>query len=155
MVPVRRFAGLIALAGAGLALVIGLVFAIQSLMFQVSAAEAAGEVVAVQPVLDAAGRPQIDRHLVVVEFPDRNGQSRRFDAEVEGQAPEKGAEVPVRYRMGPPVDARLANYWLLWRPATIAGAGALGLGLVAEELLRRRPARTSPSRTALSGGAVG
>lgn len=141
---VRRVAGLAAAAAAGLALIVALVFSVQALMFQFSTAEAVGEIVAVDPVVDGSGRPRLDRHVVVVEYPDRNGQFRRFDQEVEGEAPAKGAEIDVRYRMGPPVEARVANAWWLWRPASVAGAIALMLALVAEECLRTRRRLRAP-----------
>lgn len=134
----RRTAGRTVGLGAALALLVGLVLSIQAAVFHFSTAEAVGEVVAVEAVRDAAGEVREDRHAVVVEYPDRNGQFRRFDQEVEGTAPEKGAEIGVRYRMGPPVEARIANAWWLWRPASVAGAIALILGLAAEELLRQR-----------------
>lgn len=136
---VRRAFGLAAAAGAGLALIVALVFSVQALVFQFSTSEAVGEIVAVEPVFDAAGQPRRDRHVVVVEYPDRNGQFRRFDQEVEGSAPEKGEEIAVRYRMGPPVEGRVANAWWQWRPASIAGGVSLVLALIAEEMLRSRP----------------
>lgn len=135
---VRRTAGLAAVVGAGLALIVALVFSVEALVFQFTTAEAVGEIVAVQPVTHPSGHVRADRHVVVVEYPDRNGQFRRFDQEVDGKAPVKGEEIAVRYRMGPPVQARVANAWWLWRPASIAGAVALVLGLVAEEALRNR-----------------
>lgn len=135
---VRRALGFATAAGAALAAIVALVFSVQALVFQLSTAEAVGEIVAVAPVFDAAGEPRVDRQVVVVEYPDRNGQFRRFDQEVEGGPPEKGAEIVVRYRMGPPVEARVENGWWLWRPASIAGGVALLLALAAEEGLRNR-----------------
>ncbi|MDO5682001.1 MAG: hypothetical protein Q4G46_04135 [Propionibacteriaceae bacterium] len=140
---VRRLIGLVAAGAALVALIVTLVLAAQALYFQVTSAEAVGEVVAVHPVVDDEGTPRADRTAVVVEYPDRNGQFRRFDEQVTGNAPVKGAEVAVHYRMGPPVVARMANPWWLWRPASISSALFLGLALVAEEALRlrRRPVR--------------
>jgi len=135
---VRRLGGLVAAATAAVAVVVSVVFAVQALAFQWTTAEAVGEVVAVHPVPDDAGAPQPDKHVVVVEYPDRNGQFRRFDQQITGTAPEKNAELFVRYRMGPPVEARLANLWWLWRPATIASGGALIAAMAAEEALRNR-----------------
>lgn len=137
----RRLAGLVLAALATVAMAVALVLAGFNLTFQLTTSEAVGEVVAVSTVPEQAG-VIAPTHEVVVEYPDRNGQSRRFDELVRGVAPTKGDEVPVRYRMGPPVEARVANYWWIWRPATTAGAVALALALGAEELLRnrRRPA---------------
>lgn len=134
----RRLAGLVAAALAAIALLVGIVFASMNLAFQLTATEAVGEVVAVTPVRTEAGEPRPGEHVLTVEYPDRNGQFRRFDERVRGEAPAKNDEIAVHYRMGPPVEARIANYWWIWRSATLAGSVALGLGLVAEELLRNR-----------------
>lgn len=134
---IRRLAGLLLAALATAALAVALVFAVLNLTFQLTTSEAVGEVVAVNPVPEHA-RTIAATHEVVVEYPDRNGQFRRFDELVRGVAPTKGDDITVRYRMGPPVEARVANYWWIWRPATIAGAVALVLALGAEELLRNR-----------------
>ncbi|MDO5501244.1 MAG: DUF3592 domain-containing protein [Propionibacteriaceae bacterium] len=134
----RRTIGWALAVLAGAAFLVAIVLAVINGVLLVATAEAVGEVVAVEPVTDAAGQPRSERHRLVVEYPDRNGQFRRFDEQTRGVAPAKGDEVPVRYRMGPPVEARVANPWWIWRPATFAGATALGLGLVAEELLRNR-----------------
>ncbi|WP_432558654.1 DUF3592 domain-containing protein [Granulicoccus sp. GXG6511] len=143
---VRRLLGLGAAAGAGLALIVALVLSVQALMFEFTTAEAIGEVVAVQPVPAGTDQSRRDRHGVTVEYPDRNGQFRRFDDVVGGTAPEKGGEITVRYRMGPPVEARVENRWWLWRPATIAGGVGLVLALFAEEWLRNRRRFASTSR---------
>lgn len=134
-------------AAATTGLLISLVLASMSLVFLATTVEAVGVVVAVRPDSGAtAGQPvRAVRPLLVVEYPDRNGQFRRFDEKVRGEAPAKGAEIAVRYRMGPPVEARIANYWTIWEPATIAGAVGLGLGLVAEELLRNRRRFAEPA----------
>ena len=135
---VRRVVGVASVGGALLAALVAVVFSVQALVFQISTAEAVGEVVAVEPAHTEVGDIQEGRHHVVVEFPDRNGQFRRFDELLSWPVPVKGAQIDVRYRMGPPVDARVWNVWRLWQPATLAGGVALGLGLVGEELLRSR-----------------
>lgn len=134
----RRVVGLGAAALALAALLAALGFSVANLVFQVTTIEAVGEVVAVQPGQDEGGQPQPDRHALVIEYADRNGQVRRFDETVSGEAPRRGDELVVRYSSRPPVEARIANYWWIWREATVAGAAALLLGLGAEEALRVR-----------------
>lgn len=141
----RRVVGLGAAVLALAALLLALGFSVANLVFQFTTIEAVGEVVAIQPAQAGAGQAQPDRHAVVIEYADRNGQVRRFDEVVSGDAPRRGDELAVRYSARPPVEARIANYWWIWRDATIAGAIALGLGLCAEEALRVRT-RTGVSR---------
>lgn len=134
----RRVIGLGAAALALAALLAALGFSVANLVFQFSTIEAVGEVVAIRPGQDEAGQARPDRHTVVVEYADRNGQVRRFDETISGEAPGRGDELAVRYSARPPVEARIANYWWIWREATVAGAAALLLGLGAEEALRVR-----------------
>lgn len=139
----RRVIGLAAAALALGALLAALGFSVANLTAQLGSIEAVGEVVATQPEIDAAGRPNSDRpssdrQVVVIEYADRNGQVRRFDEAVSGSALHRGDELTVRYSAKPPVEAWIANYWWIWREATVAGAAALGCGLIAEEALRTR-----------------
>ncbi|WP_425308108.1 DUF3592 domain-containing protein [Ammonicoccus fulvus] len=140
----RRVIGLGAAALALAALLTALGFSVANLVFQFSTIEAVGEVVAVRPGQDEAGQARPDRHAVVIEYADRNGQVRRFDETVAGDAPRRGDELAVRYSARPPVQARIANYWWIWREATLAGAIALVLGLGAEEALRVRSRTAAP-----------
>lgn len=135
----RRVIGLLAAAGAAIALLVALVLATGNLVFLVTTQGVIGEMVAVDPVIAADGVPVEGRYHVVVEFPDRHGQFRRFDEEIRAlEVPEQGDEVAVRYRPQPPVEARIDQPWWIWRDATIGGGVALALGVLAEELLRNR-----------------
>ena len=132
-------AGQVAAAGAVIALMVALAYAVGNLVFYLTTQDVIGEVIAVEPVKDRDGRPIPDSYLVEAEFPDRNGQFRRFDEEIHAfEVPEEGDEIPIRYRPRPPVQARVDQPWWIWRDATIVGGVALGLGVVAEELLRNR-----------------
>jgi hypothetical protein len=135
----RRVIGLLAALGAVLALIVALAFATSNLAFLLTTQGGIGEIVAVDPVLGEDGAPVEGHYRLEVEFPDRNGQFRRFNEEIgEVETPEAGDEIAVRYRPHPPVDARIDQPWWIWRSATIAGGVALGLGVVTEELLRNR-----------------
>lgn len=135
----KRVVGLLAAAGAVLALVVALTFAAGNLAFLLTTQGVIGEVVAVDPVTGQDGVPVEGQYRLEVEFPDRNGQFRRFDEDIRAlETPEVGDEIAVRYRPQPPIEARIDQPWWIWRDATIAGGVALGLGVVAEELLRNR-----------------
>lgn len=135
----RRVLGLLTGALAVVVLLVALVVSAGNLMFWASTQSVIGEVVAVETVQDADGVPVQGRWRVVVEYPDRNGQFRRFDEEVRAvEVLEQGDEVAVRYRPRPPIEARIDNQWWIWRDATILGGVSLGLGVLAEELLRSR-----------------
>lgn len=135
----RRVIGLLAAASAVIALLVALTFATANLGFLVTTQGVIGEVVAVDPVTSQDGVPVEGQYRIEVEFPDRNGQFRRFDEDIRALAtPKVGDEIAVRYRPQPPIDARIDQPWWIWRDATIAGGVALGLGVIAEELLRNR-----------------
>lgn len=135
----RRVIGLLAAAGAVAALVVMLVLATGNLVFLMATQGVIGEIVAVDRVIGAEGVPVEGHYRLEVEFPDRNGQFRRFDEDIGAlETPTVGDEIAVRYRPQPPIEARIDQPWWIWRDATIAGGVALGLGVVAEELLRNR-----------------
>jgi hypothetical protein len=135
----RRMLGLLTAALAAVALLGALAYSVGNLLFLASTQSVIGEVVAVAEVRRDDGVPVEGRWRVVVEFPDRNGQFRRFEEEVRPiEAPRNGDEVAVLYQPQPPIEARINNPWWLWRDAAIWGGIALGLGVVAEELLRNR-----------------
>lgn len=144
----RRLIGRIIAALAGVAVVVGLVLSVGNTTFMSQTLAATGEIVAADPALNDQGTAIEDRWVVVIEYPDRNGQFRRFDEVIRSDPPpERGDEIAVRYRPSPPIEARIDNPWGLWRDVTLCGGIAIGLGVVAEELLRnRRRLRYAPSR---------
>lgn len=143
----RRLIGRITAALAGAAVLVALVLSVGNAMFWNQTLTATGEVVAVDPAVDGQGSHIAGSWMVVIEYPDRNGQFRRFDEVVGGDPPESGDEIAVRYRPTPPIEARIDNPWWIWRDVTIWGGIAIGLGVVAEELLRnRRRLKYAPSR---------
>ncbi|OYO13954.1 DUF3592 domain-containing protein [Enemella evansiae] len=140
--PARRLLGrLLALVAIGLG-VVALVLSAQNLYFHSTTQAVAGEVVAVQPVIGADGRPQPGNWQITVEFADSNGQYRRFDQTWSGtEAPQKGDQERVWFSTARPADARVADWMQLWWQAVLFAAGALIAGIAAEELGRRRPRR--------------
>ena len=113
-------------------------FAVNNLIFQFTAREAAGEVVALETARTPDGQVRVPvEYQAVIEFPDFNGQFRRFtDGSTTGEPPAIGSDVMVLYNPNRPSEAKMANYLLIWRAAINAGVGALAAGILAEELLR-------------------
>lgn len=140
--PTRRLLGrLLGLVAVGLG-VVALVLSAQNLYYHLTTQAVSGEVVAVQPVLGTDGRPQPNSWQITVEFADNNGQYRRFDdTKSSAEAPQKGDDERVWFSPDKPADARIADLTQLWWRAVLFAAGALVAGILAEELIRRRPGR--------------
>lgn len=107
--------------------------------FVATAGRASGEVIGHEPDLDPkTGQPRPGVHLKV-EFPDRNGQFRRFTerAVVTGSdITGVGGEVSVIYDKKRPANARVLDYLGLFGYAAHLGIASLIAGVAAEELLR-------------------
>lgn len=137
---VRRVLGSIIAISAVLLMLVTLFLAISNGVLQLTSLKATGEVVALETVRNDDGEVRIPvQYQSVIEFTDNNGQSRRFtDVAATGTPPAVGDDVGVLFDPDDPVDARLADYSLIWRRAVEFGVATLVFGIVAEELLRRR-----------------
>lgn len=134
----RRTAGFLFAAVAIACVLIAGFFSVNNLIFQLTANQAAGQVVALETARTPEGQVRVPvEYQAVIEFPDRNGQFRRFtDGSTTGEPPAIGSDVTVLYNPKKPSQAKMANYLLIWRAAINAGVGALIAGILAEELLR-------------------
>ncbi|NNG20821.1 DUF3592 domain-containing protein [Naumannella sp. ID2617S] len=120
------------------------VLAVQNLYFHLGTNAVTGEVVQVQPLPGPDGQPRRPpAWTVTIEYADSNGQYRRVDQQWTTEpAPAKGTEVRIWYRAARPAEARMADLMQIWWDAVLAATGALAVGLLAEELLRRRTPAT-------------
>lgn len=130
----RRIAGLTAAALAVAMFAVGIYFTVNVLGFLMGSVGATGEVVAVETGRTPEGREQT---MVVVEYPDRNGQFRRVTAESPSELPpEVGTDLGVLYDPQRPSEAVINDPSQLWRGVVASGSIAVVLGILAEELLR-------------------
>lgn len=134
---------------AALAMALGAValgLAASTAVWTLGAGEATGEVVALDAMRDASGEVRVPaEYRAVIEFPDHNGQFRRFDdPSTTRNPPPIGSEVKVLYDRRRPAKARIEDHLLLYGDAITAGVWALGIGVVAEELLRGAQRHRSP-----------
>lgn len=126
---------------AGLAIALGAVavgLAASMAVWTLRAGEATGEVVALDAVRGPSGEVRVPaEYRAVIEFPDHNGQFRRFDdPSTTRNPPPIGSEVKVLFDRRRPAKARIENHLLLYGDAITAGVWSLAIGVAAEELLR-------------------
>ncbi|GAB3713253.1 DUF3592 domain-containing protein [Mariniluteicoccus flavus] len=128
---------------------VSLFFAVTTLVFALRSGQATGEVIALETARDAQGQVKVPvEYQAVIEFPDHNGQFRRFtDASTTTTPPAIGSEVKVLFDRKRPSKARMEDMSLMYREALTAGVWALAIGIVAEELVRgaRRPRAGVPA----------
>lgn len=137
---VRRVVGSVIAISAVLLMLVTLFLTISNVVLQLTSLKTTGEVVALETVRGSDGQVRVPvQYQTVIEFPDNNGQFRRFiDVASTGSPPAIGEDVGVLFNPQNPAEARWADYSLIWRGAVAFGVAALVFGIVAEELLRRR-----------------
>lgn len=146
----RRRIGWACAAVAAVLAAVAIGLAVSTLVYSMRSGEANGEVIALEEVRDEAGQVKAPaEYRLVIEYPDHNGQFRRFtEATTTTEPPAIGSEVKVLFDRRRPANARLEDLELLYHPAVVAGAWALGIGVVAEGLVRGARPRVRPGADA-------